>query len=1749
MCLDGKATLIKGDNEYLINNAYEKSYLDGNVEWDKEYTYTLIVDYNGNKKSFEKSVYTGNSICENKFDNEPFCVKGDITINDIVKSNVGGYCNDGNNFTVKKSCSEGFCKIEENNGVKDVVCALGEDCESKNNAYYNGTLTKEYCETIQEGKNKGDKAYCFYDNKSYAVQSACYSCNEVDSCFSYKSEGSCNSDSCGIGNCEWKPILDNVNGGICVSKSENNCELLSDPEKNSGATSSAYSEVLQPILYSGNFSFNNLYSNANYQCTNIENDCYKVESCLDYSEEECSKNVCLDIKCGFNSNLNKCVRLDDKDNSVCNGEENCEKDWFAPESNVKFYSEKSLFEITVLKDKKNRFGNYENSNLNDLDFFVCIPLQGKNDCSDINKGYKKIDSKIFGFKSILSEEDFNLIRGKDSELYYYAKDKYDNFEKVKKILFKSLFYSEAKKEILLLNPKYGGIIKGEDFYISVKTNFNSESCYYKILNVDTDEKSLDINGVLTKSNNVYYSNNLNKNEDFYLYLRCTSSDDNKDYYAKYFIDVKDVTESITILDAYAQPKVLFKQNPNGNYETKVYVKTNDDAFCKYSLEEKDSYDFNNMDYFYGTENFGYEDFSKEKSYTLIIPNNYIDKEFNITLKCINRINTLSDVKKIKSMKITSDPSFEDWIEINVPKKSYYNENNITFNLTTYIDSECSLKLKEKETTLISGDMNNTGLYHTYTANIEDGNYDVIFICKYEYKENDEIKNHVNSKKVNLVIDTKSPVVNFSIIGDSYESGRPIIYNNYLKIKNNISDDTSGVKIVNYNVLDENGRIVSKGILDYKEENTIIKNLDLESGKVYTLKLTVYDNANNKAEKSEDFKADFSIYCNNNVFDPYYETDLDCGKSCDSCGVGKSCNTNDDCSEGLLCDEVYNKCYASTCYDNIKNGNEEGVDCGGSCAACEKELKLIYPKFGISSEEKFNVLINSSKDLVCKYSFDKKEYKTIDEKADKEHYIYDVYIKNNDKKTLYLTCTDGKEFYNESFVLKVDVEKPEIKSFNVNPKVVPFKINKNGVEGYWTEFNVITDKRTVCRFSESEKNFEKMKGIFDRGNENKSFDYVKVHNVWIPLKEEKNYTFYVQCKGLNSLNTNTYTRKIVVDKNADANLLILYPYYGKIYSSKVLALIDSTVKSNYCKYSFDSFELESLDKKVLNSNIYSSEFKTITSGTHVLTAVCNYDRYDNKDEVIGSYNVSVKRNFLVDVDKPIIKSVVLKDPYTDNNVLESEALKVVVDYEEENVYFIKANVYVDGNEVLEKKFFGDKKEFIINGLNFTGKNVKVKITIFDVNGNYAEKESEYVSVSLKEKNYSVLGGECNSNAECSIGVCNNNVCVTEKELCENNVFDKGYETDVDCGGVCLQYNKTCDVGKSCISTLDCNTNEQCISNICVLDVNVMCNNDKKDVYETDKDCGDLCEFYLDKSCEVGEKCNSNADCSSGKCEGNVCVENDVKTIPEYCKKDVFNNTYSLDDNTTVFCGDECDYKCIEGVSCRNSFDCENGLDCINNTCTKTEVKKEKCIPVDEEKNCGGSCEPCGIAGICNTDEDCAYGLECSQEDKVCVKKTEKVKDICFDDSDCASGFVCDSETASCVEKKVSFLKYFLIFLIFLFFGSIGYVSYLYYYKPEEFEKLKNTFNFKNKSVEKNNKIFVDKDKSSKINSLNKGKTLSSTTTQQSFNVNPPKNKPIVESEKQKKIQELIRKKRLEEKKKEREELLKKLEESKLDKKEK
>ncbi|GEM_PF-2197679 len=87
----------------------------------------------------------------------------------------------------------------------------------------------------------------------------------------------------------------------------------------------------------------------------------------------------------------------------------------------------------------------------------------------------------------------------------------------------------------------------------------------------------------------------------------------------------------------------------------------------------------------------------------------------------------------------------------------------------------------------------------------------------------------------------------------------------------------------------------------------------------------------ESSETEDDDSETGSTCDNDILDGD-ESDLDCGGSCEPCDPGLACLTDSDCASQICVDDL---CQAPTCEDDIKNGDEFGIDCGGPCVLCKR----------------------------------------------------------------------------------------------------------------------------------------------------------------------------------------------------------------------------------------------------------------------------------------------------------------------------------------------------------------------------------------------------------------------------------------------------------------------------------------------------------------------------------------------------------------------------------------------------------------------------------------------------------------------------------------------------------------------------------------------------------------------------------------------------------------------------------------------
>jgi hypothetical protein len=250
---------------------------------------------------------------------------------------------------------------------------------------------------------------------------------------------------------------------------------------------------------------------------------------------------------------------------------------------------------------------------------------------------------------------------------------------------------------------------------------------------------------------------------------------------------------------------------------------------------------------------------------------------------------------------------------------------------------------------------------------------------------------------------------------------------------------------------------------------------------------------------------------------------------------------------------------------------------------------------------------------------------------------------------------------------------------------------------------------------------------------------------------------------------------------------------------------------------------------------------------------------------------------------------------------------------------------------------------------------------------------------------------------------------------------GDETDVDCGGLqCTTLGKRCADGAGCRVAGDCESSS-CQGSKCQPP---SCADGVRNGIELDVDCGAACGS--DHLCPVGKKCGSNSDCTTGICNGTMC-------IAPSCSDGLKNQ-----DETDVDCGGKvCERRCAftPAQSCRGGTDCISGVcDPLALVCAAPSCDDGVLNGAETDLDCGGNCAP---KRPCPPTQRCRVGTDCDNlvcEQGLCAAATcsdgvqnGKESDVdcggpcskcgkgrkCSVDADCDSDF-CHLKSAACIE---------------------------------------------------------------------------------------------------------------------------------------
>ena len=196
-------------------------------------------------------------------------------------------------------------------------------------------------------------------------------------------------------------------------------------------------------------------------------------------------------------------------------------------------------------------------------------------------------------------------------------------------------------------------------------------------------------------------------------------------------------------------------------------------------------------------------------------------------------------------------------------------------------------------------------------------------------------------RIDVTVDTTEPVMEFVDDTSRLDNNSEFTYRtNRLRVKWLGNDDETSISSYKY-TLEEFGTLdtVVNWTISYEEDKWLwVKDLNLKNGVKYFFRVKAQNIIGlvSDPKSSDGITIDISLKpasCSNNIRDGG-ETDVDCGGPCDQCLPGRICEEDIDCTSSYC--NVNNLCAAPTCTDNIKQeiNGESDVDCGGSnCNAC------------------------------------------------------------------------------------------------------------------------------------------------------------------------------------------------------------------------------------------------------------------------------------------------------------------------------------------------------------------------------------------------------------------------------------------------------------------------------------------------------------------------------------------------------------------------------------------------------------------------------------------------------------------------------------------------------------------------------------------------------------------------------------------------------------------------------------------------
>jgi len=225
-----------------------------------------------------------------------------------------------------------------------------------------------------------------------------------------------------------------------------------------------------------------------------------------------------------------------------------------------------------------------------------------------------------------------------------------------------------------------------------------------------------------------------------------------------------------------------------------------------------------------------------------------------------------------------------------------------------------------------------------------------------------------------------------------------------------------------------------------------------------------------------------------------------------------------------------------------------------------QINLVKPKFGVSSNYTFDVLIDTDNNAECRYGLDDNlEYEFMERftlTTGTRHTIKSLSINKNNKEIhrLFVKCKDNVYgITSKSFDLSVDDSAPQI----TNAFAFPSPIVESPIT---TTLTVESNEPVLCKYSATKSDFESMESKFV-GFAN--YTFMAINRQPITLAGQGEYSYYTAC--MNRAELVSATSAINFTANL-TSIISIKSNTPRFFNSSNAVLAIQTDKKSQCKYS-------------------------------------------------------------------------------------------------------------------------------------------------------------------------------------------------------------------------------------------------------------------------------------------------------------------------------------------------------------------------------------------------------------------------------------------------------------------------------------------------------------------------------------------------------------------------------------------------------